>query len=457
MLFNSFNYFLFLFITFFLFRAVSPNKRITLLLICSYFFYSCWDPRFLLLIVYTTVVDYTLGKIVAKNNSIYFVWLSVLSNFSVLFFFKYYNFFVDSFNTLFFNSFASDSPIPYLNILLPVGISFYTFQSFSYVYDSYKSEVEPKYDFAQYALYVSFFPQLVAGPIEKARTLLPQFSDLSNNKISPKLRIGFFLILVGLFEKIVLADNFAKYADSIFLNLEHCTLLLKTLGTYSFAMQIFCDFSAYTNIARGTALLFGIKLTRNFKGPYFSATPSEFWNRWHISLSGWLKTYLYIPLGGNRNGSLITKRNLLITMLLGGLWHGASFNFLLWGLFHGVILIVYKQFKIYKSPSKFISFIQIILFFHLICISWIFFRITSFDDFLIFISLSENNTFTIPRFGLFIFLFILFLIMHYLSYTKKFTFLRFKLYQRIIIVLFMLSLLLLIGVRSSYEFLYFQF
>ena len=314
-----------------------------LLLVASYVFYGYWDWRFLSLIALSTVIDYVIGLRLPKANGPArkrLVVASVTANLTILGFFKYFNFFVGGAEHLL--SLAGFAPsFVTLNIVLPVGISFYTFQTMSYTIDIYRGRMEPTKSFLDFALFVSFFPQLVAGPIERAASLLPQISQ-KRTITTEGIHSGVFLILWGYYKKIVIADNLGIIADRVFNNYQHYQGLEFIAATLAFAVQIYCDFSGYSDIARGLSKLMGIDLMVNFKLPYFALNPSDFWLRWHVSLSSWLRDYLYIPLGGNRGGSFNTYRNLFLTMLLGGLWHGAAWNFVIWGAYHGGILILYR-------------------------------------------------------------------------------------------------------------------
>ncbi len=266
--------------------------------------------------------------------------LSIAANLSILGFFKYFDFFADSFARL-LSTFGMEADWPTLNIVLPVGISFYTFQTLSYTIDVYRRKLDPTKSFLDFALFVAFFPQLVAGPIVRASHLLPQI--LRPRRItSPEIDAGLFLILWGYFKKVVIADNVGLIANQVFGDYGQYQGIDIVIGTLAFAVQIYCDFSGYTDIARGLCKLMGFDLMLNFRLPYLADSPSDFWQRWHISLSSWLRDYLYIPLGGNRHGELATYRNLMITMLLGGLWHGAAWTFVIWGAYHGVLLCVYR-------------------------------------------------------------------------------------------------------------------
>lgn len=344
-----------------------------ILLLASYIFYATWDYRFLALILSSTAINYFAGEMIYRCDSgksrKTWLWLSVLVNLGILGFFKYFNFFLESLS-LIFNQLGLELSNVTINIVLPVGISFYTFQTMSYTIDIYRKKLKPVDSFSDFALYVAFFPQLVAGPIERATNLLPQICK-RRTLHSTMLKTSFFLFFFGLFEKVVVADNLSNLVSGVYGNSQSDGLEV-LIATYGFAFQIFADFDGYSNMAKGMAGLMGFKLMNNFNAPYFSCTPSEFWNRWHISLSSWLRDYLYIPLGGNRGTVYQTARNLFLTMFLGGLWHGASWMFVLWGVFHGLLLVIYLPLA--KAISDFPLFSRQLLFFHLVCIGWIFFR-----------------------------------------------------------------------------------
>lgn len=343
MIFSSAEFFIFLFIVVSSVAILKgqKNKKI-LLLLASYFFYGYWDWRFIFLIAFSTIVDYLIGwrvynseeKIKRKK------WLiaSMIVNLGLLGFFKYYNFFVDGASVILSSWGLS---VANLDIILPVGISFYTFQTMSYTIDIYRKKLEPSKDFVDYALYVAFFPQIVAGPIVRAIDFLPQLS----RKISvtkKQIWIGSQIFLVGLFKKLLIADNVAPFVDEVFGDPNYYSTMTIWLAVVAYSLQIYCDFSGYSDMAIGCAKMLGFDLKRNFYMPYLSKNITDFWRRWHISLSSWLKDYLYISLGGNRNGTFNTYRNLTLTMLLGGLWHGASWNFVIWGGAHGVALALHK-------------------------------------------------------------------------------------------------------------------
>ena len=346
MLFNSSTFVVFFAVVYCLYLAFPRNVRYQnrLLLIASYVFYGAWDYRFLSLLLVSTVIDYFVGRALhraedpGRRKRLLFV--SMCSNLTILGFFKYFNFFIESFAQLFaVLGWAADGPS--LNIILPVGISFYTFQTLSYTFDIYRRKLEPTRDFLDFALFVSFFPQLVAGPIERAANLLPQVARM--RILTPEqVNAGIFLVLWGFFKKVVIADNVAVMANQIFNGYEQYQGFDLLIGVLAFTVQIYGDFSGYSDIARGVAKLLGFELMVNFRLPYFALNPSDFWERWHVSLSSWLRDYLYIALGGNRGAPWLTYRNLLLTMLLGGLWHGAAWNFVLWGFYQGTILVLYR-------------------------------------------------------------------------------------------------------------------
>jgi len=316
-----------------------------------------------------------------------FLAISMIANLAILAFFKYFDFFVGSLNDL-LHVVGMSPGLKLLHIILPAGISFYTFQAMSYTIDIYRGEVEPTDDFADFALFVCFFPHLVAGPIMRAHTLLPQV--VKPRRWDPnEAAEGVALTLFGLFKKLVIADNLAIVANAVFFRFEDhtahgLTSLEVLVGVYAFAFQIYGDFSGYSSIARGISKLLGFELMINFNIPYIAQSPSDFWKRWHISLSSWLRDYLYIPLGGNRGGTGMMYRNLTLTMLLGGLWHGANWTFIAWGLYHGAILCLFRAVGIRDTVAKDASnrnirvFLRIVMMFHLTCLGWLFFRADSF-------------------------------------------------------------------------------
>lgn len=378
MIFNSLAFAVFLPIIFILYWFV-VGKNISwqnvLLLAASYVFYGWWDWHFLFLLIFSTSLDYyTAIKMFAASNESSkkrWFWLSIIINLGFLGFFKYYNFFITSVSES-LNSLGLHVGKSTLDIILPVGISFYTFHGLSYVIDIYKNRIEPEKNVVTYSLFVSFFPLLVAGPIERATHLLPQIK--MKRTFSDKLfREGILQISVGFFRKMVVADNLAVYVDSIYRNSDIHNSSSLLLASFFYTFQIYFDFSGYSDIAIGTAKLFGFNLKENFNLPYFSKSLTEFWRRWHMSLSFWLRDYLYISLGGNRKGIKITYRNLMITMLLGGLWHGASWNFVIWGGIHGLILSI-EKFSFQKLKINDFGLIGGLITFAIVLIAWVFFR-----------------------------------------------------------------------------------
>ena len=398
MLFNSFIFFIFLGIVLPLYYFLPKKFKNPLLLIASYVFYGYWDFRFVGLLIISTIVDYFIGKkLHITNNSKkrkILLSLSLIANLGILGFFKYFGFFIDSLTPI-AGIFGGNLDYLHLNIILPVGISFYTFQTMSYTIDIYRKKIEPTHNFIDFAVFVSFFPQLVAGPIERAKHLLPQIKKVpvpNKNQIEK----GIVLIVTGLFKKVMIGDTTGRFVDHIFAQPDIYTSPELLIALLLFSVQIYADFSGYSSIARGTAKLLGIELMKNFEQPYLSRNITEFWHRWHISLSSWLKDYLYISLGGNRKGKNRTYINLMITMFLGGLWHGASWNFVIWGGLHGVYLTVHKiilknkkvtKSLIYRGVPDFLK--QTFFIFSnylLVLITWLFFRATTFETSSIFIS-----------------------------------------------------------------------
>jgi len=376
----------------------TSHLRSLYLLIFSFFFYYKSSGFFFFLLVFSTICDYVLGLLISKTEislkrKIY-VALSVIINLAVLSYFKYSYFFVDSANQLFgtncqvFNFLAhwsnvvTGSGFDVTEIILPVGISFYTFQTISYTVDVYRRKVAPVKNIIDFGFYVSFFPQLVAGPIVRAAEFIPQLYrkfSLSRREFGHAL----FLIINGLVKKIIISDYISlNFVDRVFENPLSYSGFENLLATYGYSVQIYCDFSGYTDIAIGLALLLGFRLPLNFNSPYKALNITDFWRRWHISLSSWLRDYLYIPLGGNRKGTVRTYANLMITMLLGGLWHGANIRFVIWGAIHGVSLAVHKAWESIFPPKRYQTpvwkrVLGSLFTFHLVCLSWIFFRAES--------------------------------------------------------------------------------
>jgi len=389
MLFNSIDFALFLPIVFVLYWFVTAHNlklQNVLIAIASYVFYGWWDWRFLFLIFFSTIVDYSIGRLLSneenENNRKILLWISIVVNLGFLGFFKYYNFFISSFSDA-FTFFGQNIGIRTLGIVLPVGISFYTFQTLSYTIDVYRRNLKPTNDFIAFTAFVSFFPQLVAGPIERATHLLPQF--YKKRRFDYNLAVnGMRQILWGLFKKMVIADNCAVFANDIFNNSESYNGSTLFLGSVFFAFQIYGDFSGYSDIAIGTSRLFGFDLMKNFAFPYFSRDIAEFWRRWHISLSTWFRDYLYIPLGGSRGGVWMKVRNTFVIFIVSGLWHGANWTFIVWGFLNALYFLPLLLSNRNRSNMGVVAegnllpnlreFISISLTFLLTVLAWIFFR-----------------------------------------------------------------------------------
>lgn len=410
MLFNSIDFAIFLPIIFILYWFVlNRNLRIQnfLIVISSYIFYGWWDWRFLSLILFSTIIDYLIGRQLVKedknNKRKFLLWTSILVNLGFLGFFKYYNFFLDNFITA-FSFFGNDIQANSLNIILPVGISFYTFQTLSYTIDVYKRKLEPTKDFIAFSAFVSFFPQLVAGPIERASNLLPQFYKKRTFDYV-KAADGMRQILWGLFKKIVIADNCAEYANTIFNNSIDYSGGTLVLGALFFTFQIYGDFSGYSDIAIGTSRLFGFDLKQNFAFPYFSRDIAEFWRRWHISLSTWFRDYLYIPLGGSRGGTWMKVRNTFVIFLVSGFWHGANWTFIVWGALNALFFLPLLLTKNNRNNIEVVAkgnffpsireFLLMLLTFALTVFAWIFFRAENVAHALQYISgiFKDGNSF----------------------------------------------------------------
>lgn len=359
--------------------------RHIILLVSSYFFYGWWDWRFCFLMLLMSAASYVSALMISRQRHIkLFKILGIVCPLAVLGFFKYYNFFISSFGAAF-----GISNTGVLNIILPMGISFYTFHTLSYIIDVMRGKVTPTENFIDMALYIAFFPQLVAGPIVKASFFLPQLAE-DRNVSAANIAVGVQIFLFGLFKKIVIADYLSVFVDSVFSAPKAYSALSVILAITSYSIQIYFDFSGYSDMAVGCAKCLGYDLPRNFNLPYLSQNVSEFWKRWHISLSSWLKEYLYISLGGNRKGKLRTYINLMLTMLLGGLWHGANWTFVFWGFLHGTGLCVHKLFlsltKKKRAPRTYKKIVSIIATYVFVCIAWVFFRAGSFENAMVIFS-----------------------------------------------------------------------
>lgn len=482
MLFNSIGFVIFLPVVFLLYWFLT-NKNLKLqnilLLLSSYFFYACWDWRFLFLLMFSTLLDYFTGlKMQDANNQKrkrFWFWLSVAVNLGFLGIFKYYNFFAESFAETI--SYVGLQVNPWtLKVILPVGISFYTFHGLSYVIDIYKGRIKAESNVVDYAVFVSFFPLLVAGPIERATHLLPQIKKRRTFDYT-KAVDGLKQILWGLFKKIVIADNCAEFANQIFNNSADQSGSNLALGAIFFAFQIYGDFSGYSDIAIGTARLFGIDLLRNFAFPYFSRDIAEFWRRWHISLSSWFKDYLYIPLGGSKGGNWMRIRNTFIIFIVSGFWHGANWTFIVWGALNALFILPSIIMKTNRNNLETVAqgnllptvkeFFQMTITFTLAVFAWIFFRAENITHALSYISgIFSKSLFSIPTITphfpvlIIIILIIIFTIIEWLGREQQYAIailgtkwkssLRYAMYYAIIIAIFWFA-------GKDQQFIYFQF
>jgi alginate O-acetyltransferase complex protein AlgI len=478
LLFNSGIFLAFFVIVYALYLLLNKQVRWQniLLLAASYYFYSRWDWRFLSLIVVSTLVDFYVGRAMGTASADTpanqvrrkrLLAVSMVVNLGILGFFKYFNFFADSFTDLLNLVGLTADPIT-LNVILPVGISFYTFQTMSYTIDIYRQEMQPTDNLLDFAVFVAFFPQLVAGPIERAVSLLPQVTR-PRSITAEHIHTGVSLIIWGYFKKMVIADNVGALSDSVFNNyLEHEGLSI-LLGVLAFAIQIYGDFSGYSDIARGISRLMGFELMVNFRLPYFALNPTDFWQRWHISLSSWLRDYLYISLGGNRLGKWETYRNLMLTMLLGGLWHGAAWNFVIWGGFHGAILIIYRLLEkrpIHLNPwggeyNKLVVMARMGLMFCLTLIGWLIFRSRSVAQINYMLThasfkLTDFSIILLVEIVFFTFPLVLIEIYQYMS-RDLLLLTRSPIVVRILVYALLIIWTLIFGARESLEFIYFQF
>ena len=482
MLFNSIGFVIFLPVVFLLYWFLT-NKNLKLqnilLLLSSYFFYACWDWRFLFLLMFSTLLDYFTGlKMQDANNQKrkrFWFWLSVAVNLGFLCIFKYYNFFAESFAETISHVGLQVNPWT-LKVILPVGISFYTFHGLSYVIDIYKDRIKAESNVVDYAVFVSFFPLLVAGPIERATHLLPQIKKRRTFDYT-KAVDGLKQILWGLFKKIVIADNCAEFANQIFNNSADQSGSNLALGAVFFAFQIYGDFSGYSDIAIGTARLFGIDLLRNFAFPYFSRDIAEFWRRWHISLSSWFKDYLYIPLGGSKGGNWMRIRNTFIIFIVSGFWHGANWTFIVWGALNALFILPSIIMKTNRNNLETVAqgnllptikeFFQMTITFTLAVFAWIFFRAENITHALSYISgIFSKSLFSIPTITphfpvlIIIILIIIFTIIEWLGREQQYAIamlgtkwkssLRYTMYYAIIIAIFWFA-------GKDQQFIYFQF
>lgn len=381
MLFNSLEFlFLFLPITFIVYFLLNKHKLTELakgwLVLMSLYFYAYWKLNYLPIILTSMIFNYSIGstlvqKIKLNINRKAVLMFGVVGNILLLGYFKYFDFLIDNINHLFHQDFN------FMNIMLPLGISFFTFQQISFLVDSYKYETK-EYDFLTYALFVTFFPQLIAGPIVHHKEMMPQFASLRNRIINHKnISIGLFLLAIGLFKKIMIADTFSEFAKPMFDTITSLTCFEAWCASISYTFQIYFDFSGYCDMAMGIGYLFNIVLPQNFNSPYKADSIQDFWRRWHMTLSRFLRDYIYIPLGGNRKGSVITYRNLFLTFLIGGIWHGANWTFVVWGVLHGLALCIHRLWKTLNIKIPYVMAVFFTFFF--VNITWVYFRATSIE------------------------------------------------------------------------------
>ncbi len=473
MLFNSLHFLVFFVITTLVYFLLPHRFRWFFLLAISCYFYMVFVPVYILILFFTIIIDYYAGIWIERspNQKKLLLTLSIIVNVGCLCFFKYYNFLNENLSLL-LGGLAMENPIPPLNILLPIGLSFHTFQAMSYTIEVYRGNQKAEKHLGIYALYVMFYPQLVAGPIERPQNILHQFYE----KVSfdyERVTSGLRLILWGLFKKVVIADRLALYVDPVFNNPEHHSALSSIVASIFFAFQIYCDFSGYSTIAIGTARVLGIDLMENFRRPYLSTSIKEFWSRWHISLSTWFRDYLYIPLGGSRVQVPRHIMNLLIVFMVSGLWHGANWTFIIWGALHGlyqtVELLLHKYVIKRHADSKrtlLATTFNYVVTFALVCLAWIFFRASSVHDAMTIIT----NIFTLKAGGLYIgfaagfvysVLLIIFLMCTEINYEYFENRLSMIYSQKPLVrmagYVLLITILLMIGIFNGGQFIYFQF
>lgn len=473
MLFQSIQFVLFFLAVYAVYRVLPHKGQNRLLLLASYYFYGSWDWRFLSLILVTTIVDYVCGIKISSTDDrrtrLHFLRCSIGVNLGLLGVFKYFNFFSENLVGL-LNILGLQANMSALNIVLPVGISFYTFQTLSYTIDIYYGKIKPTRNFWDFALFVAYFPQLVAGPIERAANLLPQITQPRTLKLEQFYQ-GCYLFFWGLFLKMFVADNLAQIVDRIFESSHAFQPSDALVAAYAFSFQIFGDFAGYSNMARGISKLLGIEIMNNFLAPFLAANPREFWRRWHISLSTWLRDYLYIPLGGNKANTFLTLRNLMITMLLGGLWHGASWVFVVWGLYHGVLLVIHRWMPKSETSTQPKSVrllwqsLCIFVFFHFTCFGFLIFRSQSLKQLgeMIQAMLTGWNGMVVSSLMtqlrevlFFVFIVIFVQIIQYVENTEL-AMLKQRPIVRALFYVTLFYMIIIYGVTGGKEFIYFQF
>ncbi|MCJ7628658.1 MAG: hypothetical protein MUO50_09750 [Longimicrobiales bacterium] len=458
MLFPSWIFLLF-FLAFYSVFLLTKNTRFKdpWLLICSYLFYGWWNPLYLVLIAWSTTVDYSMVALMA-NSGRRRLWLSVsvLNNLALLGFFKYGGFVAENINQI-LSGLGLSYALLHPDVLLPVGISFYVFQSLSYTIDFYRGRIEKEKSFIRYATFVSLFPQLVAGPVERAGNLLPQLRrkvTLTREDVSD----GLSLFVVGLFKKVALADYLALYVDRIYDVPEQFGGTALVFATFAFGWQIYFDFSGYTDMARGIARLIGIRLMLNFNNPYLATGLGDFWNRWHISLSSWFKDYVYVPLGGNRKSVPATYRNMALTMLISGLWHGAAWTFVIWGALHALGRFATRELErtgFYRTKVP--RLMKQLLVFSFVTFTWIFFRAASLDDALLIVTRIFSDGWTDPGFPLLMMFLVLSVWLYQFTMESRFKPVLSARPVRVGLVVGMLLYLAVFSSASTQPFIYFQF
>ena len=387
MAFNSMQFVLFFPVVFGILLVIPKAWRISWLLVSSYYFYMCWNPRYAFLLGISTITTYLTGRALENSfevrNKKRIVAVCCFVNLGILFVFKYFNFSTESINLL-LNAVDRESIQLRIDWLLPVGISFYTFQAIGYIIDVYRGS-KAEHNFVKYALFVSFFPQIGSGPIERSKNIFPQLEALEKRNLweYDRIKNGALLLFWGMFQKIVIADRLALYVDTVYSNYEEYGLLVIFTAIVLYSFQIYCDFAGYSNMARGVAQVIGIDIMENFKCPYFATNIQEFWRRWHISLTSWFRDYLYIPLGGNRKGEVRKQLNIIIVFIVSGLWHGASWNYVIWGGMHGVMQVlhnIHKKFSKKKKESFSARLRNSVCTFGVVTVAWLFFRVTTIEQ-----------------------------------------------------------------------------
>lgn len=494
MVFNSIDFLIFFPIVICIYYIIPKKARKFWLLVASYYFYMSWNATYALLILASTVITYASGILLTKSDKVstrkWIVAGSFISNLGILVFFKYFDFLISNLNSI-FNVFGISSINNPVNVLLPVGISFYTFQALGYTVDCYRKDIEAEKNFINYALFVSFFPQLVAGPIEKSKNLLSQLNKLDSEKMFSyeKTVSGFSLMCWGMFMKVVIADHLAVFVDGVWNNLHMAGFSATLVAAIGFSIQIYCDFAGYSAIAIGAARMMGFDLMENFNTPYFAESIKDFWKRWHISLSTWFKDYLYIPLGGSRCSRIKKYRNIMITFLLSGLWHGANWTYVIWGAVHGVFQVIGDLLKpVYDKLGKAMNvnkesfsthFGKAFVTFFLTTFAWIFFKAETVSDAFLFIkhlvtkpdpwALFNGSLYNFgidtTDFHVLLLGILLLIVVDALRYVKKCDFgailLREEFWFRMIILIVLIVMCVIYGAYGinfdSAQFIYFQF